>query len=213
MRFDTLVLALPGGPMIINFHPRMTVVGGLNWHARKGFVAGVVRALAGQTRGDCLEYTDVVGRRVRLASGDGDVAATYEEGAAAPGVLGVLAPDVDALRQLMLVEPFDLGLRVDVDPDADIDTDTAPDRVHQRLVARLARARHHGPDREPVPAVLNEVFGALPPDIAWDLLDMVERLSERAQVVYLTDDAFVRAWARQRAEEGAISFLDPADLA
>jgi hypothetical protein len=41
------------------------------------------------------------------------------------------------------------------------------------------------------------------------MLDLVDRLSAHAQVVYLTDDADVSTWARRRSTTGAIAFLDP----
>ena len=48
--------------------------------------------------------------------------------------------------------------------------------------------------------------GSLPrPD---DLLDLLYRLSERHQLVYLSDDAFVAAWARQ-CPDGAVTLLEP----
>ncbi|MFP5256294.1 MAG: hypothetical protein ACLGI8_10650 [Acidimicrobiia bacterium] len=80
--------------------------------------------------------------------------------------------------------------------------------LQQGLLARLTAAAQAGPGGDPIPVVLDEVFLRVPPDRTWDLLDLVLRLAERHQVIYLTDDAFVAAWARQRALEGSITLLE-----
>lgn len=80
--------------------------------------------------------------------------------------------------------------------------------LQQSLLARLTAASQAGPGGDPVPVVLDEVLARVPPDRTWDLLDLVLRLAERHQVIYLTDDAFVAAWARQRALDGSITLLE-----
>ncbi len=81
--------------------------------------------------------------------------------------------------------------------------------VHQHLVARLTVAAQAAPHGDPVPVVLDEVLQRVPADRSWDLLDLLLRLAEDQQIVYLTDDAFVAAWARQRALDGSITLLEP----
>lgn len=81
--------------------------------------------------------------------------------------------------------------------------------VHQHLVARLTEAAQAAPHDDPVPVVLDEVLQRVPADRSWDLLDLLLRLAEDQQLVYLTDDAFVAAWARQRALDGSITLLEP----
>jgi len=83
--------------------------------------------------------------------------------------------------------------------------------VQQYLVAHLTKAGHCGPDDESVPVVLDEAFLRIAPERKWELLDMLRRLGERTQLVYLTDDAFVSAWARRRASAGLITLLEPID--
>lgn len=82
--------------------------------------------------------------------------------------------------------------------------------IHQHLVARLTVAAQAAPHGDPVPVVLDEVLARVPADRTWDLLDLLLRLSEHQQLIYLTDDAFVAAWARQRAIDGTITLLEPA---
>ena len=69
------------------------------------------------------------------------------------------------------------------------------------------RARHAAPDGGPLPAILDEPFPNVPAGHKWDLLDMVERLSEGSQIIYLTDDPYVAAWAKRRSDSGAIKLL------
>jgi hypothetical protein len=38
---------------------------------------------------------------------------------------------------------------------------------------------------------------------------MLRRLGEKTQLIYLTDDPFVTAWARRRAAAGLITLLEP----
>lgn len=81
--------------------------------------------------------------------------------------------------------------------------------IQQHLLAHLARAAQAAPHGDPVPVILDEVFVRVPADRKWDLLDLLHRLSERHQLVYLSDDAFVAAWARQRALDGTVTLLEP----
>lgn len=87
---------------------------------------------------------------------------------------------------------------------------TAIADIQQHLVARLTVAAQAAPHGDPVPVVLDEVLQRVPADRTWDLLDLLLRLAEHQQLIYLTDDAFVAAWARQRAIDGTITLLEPA---
>jgi hypothetical protein len=83
--------------------------------------------------------------------------------------------------------------------------------VQQYLLAHLTKAAHCGPHDESVPVVLDEPFVRIAADRKWELLDMLRRLGENTQLVYLTDDPFVGAWARRRASAGLITLLEPID--
>jgi hypothetical protein len=89
------------------------------------------------------------------------------------------------------------------------DASAVVSEVHQHLVARLTVAAQAAPHGDPVPVVLDEALQRVPADRSWDLLDLLLRLAEDQQLVYLTDDAFVAAWARQRALDGSITLLEP----
>jgi uncharacterized protein YhaN len=81
--------------------------------------------------------------------------------------------------------------------------------VHQYLLAHLTKAAHVGMHDESVPVVLDEPFLRVAAERKWELLDMLRRLGEKTQLVYLTDDPFVTAWARRRAAAGLIILLEP----
>ena len=83
--------------------------------------------------------------------------------------------------------------------------------VQQYLLAHLTRAGHCGPQDESVPVVLDEPFLRIAADRKWELLDMLRRLGETTQLIYLTDDPYVGAWARRRASAGLITLLEPVD--
>ncbi len=114
--------------------------------------------------------------------------------------------DLDRLRDRQIalerrVAALEAKLGVYGDPGAIAD-------LQQALLAQLTAAAQAGPGGDPVPVVLDEVLLRVPPDRSWDLLDLVLRLAERHQIVYLTGDAFVAAWARQRALDGSITLLE-----
>jgi hypothetical protein len=83
--------------------------------------------------------------------------------------------------------------------------------VHQYLLAHLTKAGHAGPFDESVPVVLDDAFLHIAAERKWELLDMLRRLGEKTQLLYLTDDPFVAAWARRRAAAGLITLLEPVD--
>lgn len=81
--------------------------------------------------------------------------------------------------------------------------------LERYLQERLAALRHCGVEAESLPLLMDECFLHLRADAKWAVLDLVDRFSGHAQVVYLTDDAEVATWARRRATTGSIAFLDP----
>ncbi len=82
--------------------------------------------------------------------------------------------------------------------------------LQRRLVSRLTAATHAGPDGDAMPTLLNEVLLGVPAEHMWDLLDVVHRMSEQTQIVVLSEDPFVSAWARQQASTSSLRLLEPA---
>lgn len=80
-------------------------------------------------------------------------------------------------------------------------------QVRQTLIGRAAALRPEGV--VPVaPLVLDEALLGLPTDHLCDLLDLVLRISERAQVVLLTGDPTQAAWARDRAHTPHLRLIE-----
>jgi hypothetical protein len=120
-----------------------------------------------------------------------------------------LVPDVDRLadRHSALerrVAVLELGAGAGPEDDS---VDVAD--VRQYLLALLTKAASSGPDGEPLPVLLDEAFLRLQADSKWEILDLLERLSEKTQLIYLTDDPYVGAWSRRRSAVGAITLMEP----
>ena len=77
--------------------------------------------------------------------------------------------------------------------------------IEQLLLARVVAARNAGPLGEALPVLLDEPFLRLHGESKWAMLDLVERLAEKTQMIYLTDDVDVVVWARRRSATGAIA--------
>lgn len=85
--------------------------------------------------------------------------------------------------------------------------DTA--EVERYLLARLAAVRGAGGGREALPLILDEPFQRIRGERKWEILDLVERLSGSAQLVYLSNDPDVQLWARRRAASNSLMLLEP----
>jgi hypothetical protein len=75
------------------------------------------------------------------------------------------------------------------------------------LLGRFAQTRRVGPEAEPVPVLVDDALAAFPRHEKWRLLDLLARLGEASQVVYLTDDAETLEWARSRSSNGGVGLL------
>lgn len=125
--------------------------------------------------------------------------------------LALVSPEVDVARladrqaaverRVIALEARHDGHGEAVDPDAVAD-------IQRHLLGRITKAATAGPRGDSLPALLDEVFLRVPAERKWDLLDLLYRLSERHQLIYLSDDAFVAAWARQ-CPDGAVMLLEP----
>jgi len=77
------------------------------------------------------------------------------------------------------------------------------------LLGRFAQTRRVGPEAEPVPVIVNNALAGFPRHDKWRLLDLLARLGEASQVVYLTDDEETLEWARSRSHNGSVGLLAP----
>lgn len=75
-----------------------------------------------------------------------------------------------------------------------------PEPEAEAILRRLAeKARRVGRSREPLPLLVNDALDLFGPADKRSLLEVLSNLGETTQVVYLTDDADVLAWASSRA--------------
>lgn len=117
-------------------------------------------------------------------------------------------PDEQHLhRRLAKLESRVRNLESEISPDAGL----LAARPVDHLVETLVRYRPIWPPSvgDPVPAVLDDPFGATPPQLRLQLLDALTEVAKATQVVLLTDDAHVADWARRGAARGALSLLEP----
>jgi hypothetical protein len=77
------------------------------------------------------------------------------------------------------------------------------------LLGRFAQTRRVGPEAEPVPVLVDDALAGFPRHDKWRLLDLLARLGEASQVVYLTNDEETLEWARSRSHNGSVSLLAP----
>ena len=83
-----------------------------------------------------------------------------------------------------------------------------PAQVEEHLLGRLAIARRAG-GFESLPLLLDEPFSSATDTRLDALLDMIDRLSDRVQLIFLTDDNRVVSWARARRSNNSFSLLEP----
>ena len=107
----------------------------------------------------------------------------------------------DELSRQLASLGLDLGL-----PSSTIDLD-----ADGRLVSTLVRLRPNWPGTpgDPMPALLDEPFGGVPANALNGVLSLLVEVGDATQVVLLTGDPAVVAWARGEADRGVLSLLEP----
>ena len=95
------------------------------------------------------------------------------------------------MPRVFVIEPADLG----------------PDPTADRLLALLGRARQPDASGDGSLAVLLDPFAGLAIMRIWELLSITERVSERVQILMLTDDEVTVAWSTHRASTGALNLV------
>jgi hypothetical protein len=104
-------------------------------------------------------------------------------------------PDVDVLAE----QHADLERRVaSLEESVSAGCRPAFSDAEKILAGRAARARRVGRSREPFPLMVNDALAAFPADDKSALLDVLTRLGETTQIIYLTDDPDTLAWASGR---------------
>ena len=86
-----------------------------------------------------------------------------------------------------------------------------PAEMAEALIARMAELRHAGGRGESLPLLLDDPFGNMTTVVKRWILDLVGRSAGSPQVVVLTADPDVTAWARSEAANGAeLAVIEPA---
>jgi uncharacterized protein YhaN len=88
-----------------------------------------------------------------------------------------------------------------------------PKELEMYLLGRVASARRVGPGGEPVPLIVDDVLRTLPKVQKHRLLDLLARLGDAAQIVYLSLDDETLEWARLRADAGAAGYVSTTPIA
>ena len=102
-----------------------------------------------------------------------------------------------AVLEVALGDAFDASLLV------------GTSEIERLLMNRMGVARNAGATAEPLPVLLDDPFLKIRGEKKWEVLDLIERVSERVQVVYLTEDPDVTVWARRRMGAGCLTLLEP----
>ncbi|MFM7534349.1 MAG: hypothetical protein ACKO91_00945 [Acidimicrobiales bacterium] len=203
MRVQDLVVIQHDGVMRLSFHPRITVCAGLQPNERDNMVELVHRSMLGALDQAELRYQDGLGRTLLVRRSGGRRRVNVLDQA---GTGDATTPGPEDLPRVTHITARELGtLRAPAD--GPNDRPSLPLLV-ERLIGWLGRARNGGSRGNPSLAILNEPLLGLTGQETWDLLDAVERLSAAVQVVYLTNDVHVSAWANDRIKTGAVHLFD-----
>lgn len=79
----------------------------------------------------------------------------------------------------------------------------------EELVVRLSEARRLGRSGESFPLVLDDPFLEFDSSVKPALLELIGEASQRQQILLLTEDPDVAAWARLEALTGALAVVEP----
>ena len=118
-----------------------------------------------------------------------------------------IADSHEVQLRIMTLEGRIAVLEQDVAPEAGV----LVSRPVDHLVDTLVRFRPTWPTStdDPLPAVLNDPFGAAPTALRGQLLDALLEVAQVTQIILLTDDTRVTNWARSEAAKGHLSLIEP----
>jgi hypothetical protein len=89
------------------------------------------------------------------------------------------------------------------------DSSVGLDDIAEGLNAKLREVAKLGPGGESFPVILDDPFLDVPADCKGDALELVARSSKAQQIIYLTADPDVAAWARVEAMTGEMAIIEP----
>jgi hypothetical protein len=180
------------GTVEVLLHRDLTVLAGLDAASRTRWLDALASVLDGSRVPSRYVFVDDVGQEVEVAHGvDHETAIAVIADGIGPTAEPILLPT------LAVADPIDVSHR---------------GGPHRTLATVVARARHSRELGAPVLVALDEPFGGLDTVTTWAGLDLLHRLSGQGQIVLLTDDIYVVAWARERVAEheaGLMMITDP----
>ncbi|HEX9682936.1 MAG TPA: hypothetical protein VGA13_07630 [Acidimicrobiales bacterium] len=83
-------------------------------------------------------------------------------------------------------------------------------RVQEMLMARMARVRTAF-SGVALPIVLDDSLRLLGRESKFEMLELCQRLSEKVQLIYLTDDPDVAVWSRRKAASAELTLMEPSE--
>jgi hypothetical protein len=200
MIVEELIELTQHGLLRIGFHPKLTVVGGLDPTERDHFLETLHRATLGAEAGSELRYSDDTGKCYIVRRSSGRRRVSIEDMAAARALGDLSLPGPEDLPRITQITAADLS-----GPAGEVPS--VPTLV-ERLIGWLGRARSAGTRGRPSLAVLSDPLAGLGAVQTWALLDALERLGQIVQIVYLTDDPTVVAWAREREHTDSLTLVE-----
>jgi hypothetical protein len=200
MIIDELIVLQPDGLLRVGFHATLTVVGGLDAEQRDQFLETLHRATLGADAGSELRYTDDGGKCYIVRRSSGRRRVSIEDMAAARALGDMSLPGPEDLPRITQITAADLSGPAGEVPSVPM--------LVERLIGWLGRARSAGTRGRPSLAVLSEPLAGLDSSQTWTLLDALERLGQIVQIVFLTDDPTVVAWARERELADSLTLID-----
>ena len=85
-----------------------------------------------------------------------------------------------------------------------------PTELAQGLITKMSELRHVGPRNEAFPMLLDEPLEGVALSTKQWLLELLGRSAGAPQVIYLTDDPDVAAWARMHSVGGELAIIEAA---
>ena len=142
--------------------------------------------------------------RVAAASEEHRVALTTWQ-----GIAGDISVDW-AIHNRTSIEQLSLRLRGRVTTPDDLHPDIDPAELAHWLASRFTALRKVGPPAESLPLILDDPLLGVDAGVKQWILELIGRSAGSPQVVYLSADPEVAAWARMEAMTGNLSVLEPA---
>jgi hypothetical protein len=187
------VVELDLGGALIGLHERLTVIAGLTAADRHLWLDAMVRVLDGRRAPSRFIYVDDIGQQVEVRH--------HDDGDTTVAIVG------DAV---VSAGPDDQGHQLPRLVVADAlpnERAVGPQQTNRTVATLISRARVARGNKAPTVVALDEPLAQLDTVTTWNGLDLVARLADTGQIVLLTDDIYVVAWARERAQERKATLL------